>query len=157
MGFWGHNFDSRRARRSIKGSIDAGDHLVSKVWAKILAHWIGVQGQSVLVKSSKTHPLWELLPGELLTQIKKMFLIWRPLGFGDFRKKKRLNSRGFARDFLRSGVLYRPGKSLKRRGKSSSLHSKKNFCLGVRFFCDVISGGLLGNLGPLCLALGANP
>ena len=34
---------------------------------------------------------------------------------------------------------------------------KKFFCLGVRFFVsNVISGGLLGHLGPLCLALGAN-
>ena len=30
MGFLGHNFGSRHARRSNKGSIDAGDHLVSK-------------------------------------------------------------------------------------------------------------------------------
>jgi len=26
-------------------------------------------------------------------------------------EKKRLNARGFAREFLRSGMLYRPGKS----------------------------------------------
>ena len=41
---------------------------------------------------------------------------------------------------------------------SSSLHLKKDFLLGgCRFFVsDVISGGLLGHLGPLCLALGAN-
>jgi len=30
MGFLGHNFGSRHARRSSKGSIDAGDHLVSR-------------------------------------------------------------------------------------------------------------------------------
>jgi len=30
MGFLGHNFGSRHARRSSKGSIDAGDHLGSK-------------------------------------------------------------------------------------------------------------------------------
>jgi len=55
-------------------------------------------------------------------------------------------------------MLYRPGKSLKRRGKSSSLHQKKFFLLGGCgfFVSDVISGGLLGQLGPLCLALGAN-
>ena len=47
-----------------------------------------------------------------------------------FLEKKRLIERGFARDFLQSGTLYRPGESLKRRGKSSSLHSKKMFCLG---------------------------
>jgi len=56
-------------------------------------------------------------------------------------------------------MLCKPGKSLKGRGKSSSLHSKKNFLLGNAgfFVSDVISGGLLGHLGPLCLALGANP
>ena len=46
---------------------------------------------------------------------------WRPTAFRDFRKK-RLNARGFVREFLQSNMLYRPGKSLKRRGKSSSLH-----------------------------------
>jgi len=78
--------------------------------------------------------------------------------FWGFLEKKRLNARGFAWEFLRSGMLYRLGKSLKRRGKSSSLHSKKKFLLGeYRFFVsDIISGGLLGHLGPLCLALGTN-
>jgi len=72
MGFLGHNSGSRHARRSSKGSIDAGDHLVSNnVWSKFLAHWIGVQGPSNLVKKPKTPPLWEPLPGEPLTQIKK--------------------------------------------------------------------------------------
>jgi len=39
-----------------------------------------------------------------------------------------------------------------------SLHSKKIFLLGGCwcFVSDVISGGLLGHLGPLCLVLGAN-
>jgi len=73
-------------------------------------------------------------------------------------KKERLNARGFEREFLRSGMLYRPGKSLKRRGKSSSLHSKKIFLPGGGgfFVSDDISGGLLGHFGPLCLALVAN-
>jgi len=55
-------------------------------------------------------------------------------------------------------MLYRPGKILKRCSKSSSLHSKKIFLLGgfVFFVSDVICGGLLGHLGPLCLALEAN-
>jgi len=34
---------------------------------------------------------------------------------------------------------YRPGRSVKRCSKSSSLHSKKNFCLGVAFFLSVTS------------------
>jgi len=42
--------------------------------------------------------------------------------FRGFLEKKRLNARGFVWEFLQSGMLYRPGKSLKRRGKSSSLH-----------------------------------
>jgi len=75
-----------------------------------------------------------------------------------FLDKKCLNACGFAREFLRSGVLYRPGKSLKRCGKSSSLQLKKIYLFGGCgfFVSDVISGGLLGHLGPLCLALGAN-
>ena len=53
-----------------------------------------------------------------------------------FSEKKRLNAHGFSREFLRSGMLYRHGKSLKRRGKTSSLHSKKFFLLGgCVFFC----------------------
>jgi len=95
---------------------------------------------------------------DLLLQLVVCFLtLWRPLGFRDFRKKRR-NALGFAQEFLRFGMLYRPGKSLKRRGKSSSLHWKKIFfAWGCGFFVsDVISGGLLGHLGPLCLALEAN-
>jgi len=45
MFFLGHNFGSRHARRSIKGSNDAGDHLVFiKSFSQNLAHWIGIQG-----------------------------------------------------------------------------------------------------------------
>jgi len=57
--------------------------------------------------------------------------------------------------FLCSCKGYGPGQSVKRRSKSSSLHSKKIFLLGEcgYFVSDVISGGLLGHLGPLCLAM----
>jgi len=74
-----------------------------------------------------------------------------------FSEKNCLNARGFVWEFLRSGMLCRPGTNLKRRGKSSSLHFKKIFSLGCYgfFMSDIISGGLLGHLGPLCLALGA--
>jgi len=45
--------------------------------------------------------------------------------------------RGFAQEFLWSGQRYRPGETLKRRDKSSRLHSKKNFfCLGGWIFCE---------------------
>jgi len=40
--------------------------------------------------------------------------LWRPAAFGDFRKKC-LNARDFAREFLQSGMIYRPGKSQKTR------------------------------------------
>jgi len=78
--------------------------------------------------------------------------------FRGFSEKKRLNAHGFPWEFLRSGMLYSPGKSLKRRGKSSSLHLKKYFLLGGCgfFVSDVISEGLLGHLGPLHLALSPN-
>jgi len=58
-----------------------------------------------------------------------LLTLWRPAAFGDFRKK-RLNTHGIAGEFIQSSMLYRPGKSLKRRSKSSSLHLKKIFCLG---------------------------
>jgi len=47
--------------------------------------------------------------------------------FRGFSVKKRLNVRGFAREYLRSSSGYGPSRSVKRRGKSSSLHSKKKF------------------------------
>jgi len=59
--------------------------------------------------------------------------------FWRFSEKKRLNARGFAQEFLWSGMLYRPSKSLKRRGKSARLHSKKIFCLGDAAFLLVTS------------------
>ena len=46
-------------------------------------------------------------------------------------EKKRLNARGFAREFHCSCKDYGPGRSVKRRSKSSSLHSKNFFLLGV--------------------------
>jgi len=55
--------------------------------------------------------------------------LWRPAAFGDFRKKHQ-NACGFAQGFLPFGKCHRPGRSVKRHGKSSSLHLKKNFCLG---------------------------
>jgi len=72
------------------------------------------------------------------------------------RQNKR-STRDFAREFLWSSKHYGPGQKLKRLGKSCSLHLKKILVGGLRIFVsDVISGGLLGHLGPLCLALGLN-
>jgi len=49
--------------------------------------------------------------------------------FRGILKKKRLNPRGFAQEYLRSSLGYGPGRSVKRRDKSSSLHSKQIFLL----------------------------
>jgi len=52
------------------------------------------------------------------------------------------------RTWFCAGNISDPGRSVKRHGKSSSLHSQKNFLLrGCGFFVsDVISGGLSGHL-----------
>jgi len=75
MGLLGHNFVSRHARRSSKGSIDAGDHLIStQILSQNLAHWIGVQGPSKLVKKPK-HPTLRASPRRTPHPNKKIFLI----------------------------------------------------------------------------------
>jgi len=75
MEFLGHNFGSRHARESRKGSIDAGDYLVPK---QSLNQNFGPldwrPGPVKVGQKNKTPPLCELLPGEPLTQIKKFFL-----------------------------------------------------------------------------------
>jgi len=72
-------------------------------------------------------------------------------------KKKHRNARGFAQELLRSCTGYGPGRSVKRRRKTSRVLLKNFLLEGCGFFVsDVISGGLLGHLGPLYLALGAN-
>jgi len=94
----------------------------------------------------------------ILCSLHRLFNTFAPVGFEDFWEKKYRNARGFAQEFLWSCICYRPGQGLKRRGKSCSLHLKKNFLVGwCRFFVsNVTSRGLTGHLGPLYLALGAN-
>jgi len=55
-----HNVGSRYARKSIKGSKDSDDSLVSKkTLSQKLAHWIGAQGRVKLAKNTQKHPhLW---------------------------------------------------------------------------------------------------
>ena len=63
----------------------------------------------------------------------QLFNCFNTSAFGRFRgfsEKKRLNARGFGREYLLSCTDYGPGQSVTRHGKSSSLHSKKNFLLG---------------------------
>jgi len=74
MRFLGHNFGSRHARKSSKGSTDAEDHLVSN---KSLSQNFGSldwrPGPVKVGQKTKTPPLCEPLPGDPLTQIKKIF------------------------------------------------------------------------------------
>jgi len=71
MGFLGHDFGSKHAKRSIKGSIDAADRLVStKSLSQKMAHWIGAEGPSKLFKNSKTCPLCGVTKTKAHTQIK---------------------------------------------------------------------------------------
>jgi len=76
MAFLVHNFDSRHARRSSKGSIDAGDYLVSKTSFSQnfgLLDWL--PGPVKVGQKTKKLPLCEPVPSKPLTQIKKIFLI----------------------------------------------------------------------------------
>jgi len=74
MGSLSHNSGSRHARRSIKGSKDLDNHLVSKKnLRQKMAHWIGSQGQAKLVKNSKTCPLCDVTKRKPQTQIKYFF------------------------------------------------------------------------------------
>ena len=77
--------------------------------------------------------------------------------FRGFSEKSRLNALGFVREYLRSCSGYGPSRSVK-DAASLLICTQKIFLLGGCgfFVSDVISRGLLGHLGPLCLALGAN-
>ena len=63
-------------------------------------------------------------------------------------------ARGFAREYLRSCTGYGPGRSVKRRGKSCSLHSKKFFLVGGCgfFVSDIISEVVFGHFSSHYLA-----
>jgi len=76
MGFLGHNSGSRHVRRSSKGSIDAGDYLVSK---KSLQKTFGPlnwrPGPVKIGQKNKNTPLCEPVLGEPSPKSKKCFLI----------------------------------------------------------------------------------
>jgi len=58
MGFLGHNFGSRHARRSSKGSINAGDHLVFKnSLSQNFGPWDWRPGPVKVGQKPKTPPL----------------------------------------------------------------------------------------------------
>jgi len=76
MGFLGHNFGSRHARRSSKNSIDARDYLLSK--QSFIQNFGPLDWRPEPVKigqKNENTPICEPVPGEPLTLIKKYFLI----------------------------------------------------------------------------------
>jgi len=83
--------------------------------------------------------------------------LWRLGGFGDFRKK---NS-SFRLPYQRPSSSANCARELFNGSNGSAslvdCTQKNCFAWGCRFFVsDIISGGLLGHLGPLCLAVAAN-
>jgi len=82
---------------------------------------------------------------------------WHPAAFGDFRENTAETHVALRRNF--SGLV--SATDLVKGSKDTAsllVCTQKNFLLGgCRFFVsDVISGRILGHLGPLYLALGAN-
>jgi len=72
--FFVHNFGYRYARKSFKGSKDADFGLVfKKSLAKIVAQWVGAQGQVKVVKKSKNTPICSGPPSEPQTENEKHF------------------------------------------------------------------------------------
>jgi len=69
--------------------------------------------------------------------MQRSLTLWHPGGFGNFWKEKPPKHK---HENISAPVQgYRPGRHVKRRGTSSSLHSIKKFCLGVAFFLWVTS------------------
>jgi len=64
-----------------------------------------------------------------------LITLWCPAAFEDVRKKS-LNACGFAWKYLYSYKGYGPGRGVKRRSKSSSMHSKKIFAWGMWVYCQ---------------------
>jgi len=56
--------------------------------------------------------------------------------FWGFLEKKLLNARGYARKFLRSGMLYRPSESLINAASFLACTRKKIFAWGMWVFCE---------------------
>ena len=68
-----HNFRSRYARKSIKGSIDADfDVVFNKTLSPKMAHWDGAEGQAKMAKTQK-HPSCDVRPRKAQTWNEKKF------------------------------------------------------------------------------------
>jgi len=68
-----HNFRSRYARKSIKGSIHPDFDLVfNKTLSSKIAHWVGAQGQAKMAKITQKQPCG-VPTGKAQIQNKKFF------------------------------------------------------------------------------------
>ena len=97
-----------------------GQHMKNKTQAQTMLNTLHVLRNKILplplhIKSVPAKCI------KVLTPTNKAFNSLVSARIRGFSEKKRLNARGFAWEFLWSGMLYRPGKSLKRCGKSSCL------------------------------------
>jgi len=81
-------------------------------------------------------------------------ILWHPGAFQDFRKNTETHvalCRNFSRSVSATDLV-----KASNNVASLLVCTRKNF-FGCGFFVsDIISGRVLGHLGPLCLALGAN-
>jgi len=83
--------------------------------------------------------------------------LWHPAAFGDFHKKNTETHVAFRTNFSGPVSATNPVKSSKGAVSLADYTQKTFFAWGYAFFVsDVISGGLLGHLGQLHLALGSN-
>jgi len=86
-----------------------------------------------------------------------MLTLWRPAAFGDFCEKNPETHVALCGNFSCPVSATDPVKSLKDTASLVACTRKKFFGWGLWIFVsDVISGGLLGHIGPLHLALGSN-
>jgi len=79
MGFLGHNFGSRQARRSSKGSIDADDRLVSKTSLRQnFGPWDWRPGRVKVGQKNENTPTLRASPRRTPHPNQKMFFLIEP-------------------------------------------------------------------------------
>jgi len=89
--------------------------------------------------------------------LRQYLTLLEPPGFGDFRKKNSSFQLPYQRPSSSTHCARELFSGSNRLASLVDCTWKEFFAWGVCFFVsDVIRGGLLGHLGPLCLALGAN-
>ena len=79
MGFLGHNFGSRHARRSSKNSIDAEDRLVSKTsLSQNFGQWDWRPGRVKIGQKTENTPTLQASPRRTPHPNQKMFFLIEP-------------------------------------------------------------------------------